>query len=131
MSLSVAQDVQFYQLIHTNDTISNLDDNDLDDNPATGPQTVNPQSAVYDSAADTVTLTFAQDIHQIAGAGAGSYRLRVGTKEAIPLPPVETTFGPTQDLGDSFDSPTVGNLEDRAAVFSLRFPGQQRRAGTS
>ncbi|MEQ9412041.1 MAG: GEVED domain-containing protein [Fuerstiella sp.] len=113
MTAAVAQNPLFYQLIYTNDTISNLDDNDLDGNPGTGPETVNPQTVVYDAATDTVTLTFSQEIHQIAGAG--TYRLRVGNNETIPLPPVQTTFGPTQDPGDSFDSPTVGVLGDLSA----------------
>ncbi|APZ94408.1 GEVED domain-containing protein [Fuerstiella marisgermanici] len=112
MPAAVAQDVQFYQLIFTNDTISNLDDNDLDNNPATGPQIINPQSVVYDAATDTATLLFSQDIHLLAGAG--TYRLRVGTNEAIPLTPVQNTFNAIQDPGDSFDSSSLVSLGDLA-----------------
>lgn len=110
---AVAEDVQYYQLFFTNDTVSNLDDNDLDNNPLTPSQTINPQSVAYDNVANTVTLTFASDIHLLAGAG--TYRLRVGTNEATPLPPVQTTFTTAQDPGDSFDSASTADLGDLAA----------------
>lgn len=112
-----AENVQFYQLIFTNDTVSNLDDNNLDGLSATPPETINPASAVYDSAADTVTLTFAgNSIDEIAGAG--TYRLRVGTNESIPIPPSPTTLTPANDPADSFDSATVGNLGDLSTTRS-------------
>lgn len=111
-----AQDASFYQLIFTNDTITNLDDNNLDGDSLTPPETINPLTAVYDSTADTVTLTFADDIENLAGAG--TYRLRVGTDESIPVPPTPRSFGILQDPGDSFDSATIGNLGDLNAVGS-------------
>ena len=114
---SSAEDEAFYQLIFTNDTVSNLDDNNLDGNVATPPQTINPVSAVYDSDADTVTLTFAgNSIDEIAGAG--TYRLRVGTNESIPVPPTPTTYNLAGDPGDSYDSPAVGDLGDLSTVNS-------------
>lgn len=110
---AVAEDVQYYQLFFTNNTVSNLDDNDLDGNPLTPPETINPQSVDYDNIANTITLNFAAPIDQLAGAG--TYRLRVGTNEATPLPPVQTTFTTAQDPGDSFDSSSIGNLGDLAS----------------
>lgn len=108
LNAASAETVSFYQLIYTNDTVSNID--------SVPDSVVNPQTATYDSVADTVTLTFAQPIDQIAGAG--TYRLRVGTDEAIPLAPVQTILGPTQDPGDSFDSATVSDLGDLTAAAS-------------
>ena len=82
-----AQTLSRYQLIYTNETVSSL-----------GDIVHNPTSAVYNSANDTVTLTFAQDIALLSGAG--SYRLRVGNSEPLPIAP--TAVNPPADPGSSF-----------------------------
>ncbi len=128
-----AETLSFYQLIQTNNTVSNLDDNG-------GGLAINPTIAVYDSVADTVTLTFADSIDALAGSG--TYRLRVGTNETIPLAPTQTTIAPVNDPADSFDSPAVGNLGDLSVVrsqvissaidpqsFVLDFPGANDEIG--
>ena len=87
---TAAEDVRLYQLIATNQTVSNLDDT-----------LTFPTSATYDAAADTVTLEFSSDIDALAGAG--SYRLRVGnrlTNDVWP-PQAPTPFVPGTDPGAS------------------------------
>ncbi|MCU0978826.1 MAG: hypothetical protein MUF25_06625, partial [Pirellulaceae bacterium] len=82
-----AENPEFYRLIFTHDSVKNTDD-----------ITFFPTSVQYDPAADTATLTFAGDLdtlaipagHPDAGLpiGPGTWRLRVGTGEALPLPPL-------------------------------------------
>lgn len=82
-----AEDPMFYDLIFTNDTVTNQDD-----------QTFNPATVTYDPVADTATLTFGVNLHNLAGAG--TFRLRIGTDEATPPVPIETT--PGTDPGDAY-----------------------------
>jgi hypothetical protein len=129
-----AANVNFYQLIFTNDTVSNLDD-------------VHhiPTSAVYDAVSDTVVLTFASDIDLLDnGVGvptAGTYRLRIGTSEARPNAPTETNVG--ADPGSSFATAdntlgtfaTSGNTSNiiRSTIdpqlFPFEFPGANDEPG--
>ncbi len=102
---SSAQNTSFYQLIFTNDTVTSLDD-----------VIHNPTSAVYDSAADTVTLKFASDIALLSGAG--SYRLRVGNAESLPQVPVAST--PGADPGSSFATANNSIGTPSAAINSTR-----------
>jgi hypothetical protein len=85
---SLAQNVNFYNLIFTRDTVSNTDD-----------LAFAPTSATYNAALDKVTLTFASPINQLV-AGGGTFRLRVGTNEVIPAVPTQTTVN--VDPGSSF-----------------------------
>lgn len=106
LNTTSAATASFYQLIFTNNTVANNDSNpDV---------SVNPLTAVYDDVANSVTLTFAQAIDQIAGSGV--YRLRVGTDEAIPVPPIQTIHSITTDPGDSFDSASIQDLGDLTSV---------------
>ncbi|MEC8555200.1 MAG: Ig-like domain-containing protein [Planctomycetota bacterium] len=74
---------EFYQLILTEDSVTPGDDT-----------VFRPNMISYDPATDSATLTFANDIDQLAG-GAGTFRLRVGSN--IPVnsaanPPVIPRF---------------------------------------
>lgn len=116
-----AQNVNFYQLIATKETVTSADD------------VIHlPISAVYDAAADTVTLTFASDIANLSGAG--SYRLRVGNAEMLPQAPVSQV--PASDPGSSFGTaltiPTPSTSTNTSRIISssidaqllaLAFPG--------
>ena len=84
-----AEDPRYYQLIFTNDTAANTDD---------GPAHF-PISVDYDSQGDRATLTFARPLDELS-SGPGTYRLRIGTDEAAPLPPL--TVSPKDDAGSSF-----------------------------
>jgi hypothetical protein len=97
-----AENPNFYRLIFTRDTVENTDD-----------ITFFPTRVEYDPIADTAVLTFAGDLDTLAipagypGAGTligpGTWRLRVGTDEVLPPPPltVRPTIEATTDLGTS------------------------------
>ncbi|MBM4001407.1 MAG: tandem-95 repeat protein [Planctomycetes bacterium] len=72
-------DPRFYQLIATGDTATNVDD-----------ATYYPTMIDYDPATDVAKLTFATELYNLTGnpAKATTFRLRVGTDEARPAPPV-------------------------------------------
>lgn len=95
-----AENPNFYRLIFTQDTVENTDD-----------ITFFPTRVKYDPVADTAILTFAGDLetltipagHPGAGTpiGSGTWRLRVGTDEPLPAPPVTVrpTIEATTDFG--------------------------------
>ncbi|MCA9225657.1 MAG: DVUA0089 family protein, partial [Planctomycetales bacterium] len=87
-----ASDPSFYKLYLTKGTVRNTDD------------TLIPASVSFDATTETATLTFANDLQQLAGntAAGGTFRLRIGTDEAIPAVPV--TLTPQNDPGSSFDT---------------------------
>ena len=127
-----AQNPALYQLIFTNDTANNLDD-----------VTFNPQSVTYDAAADRAVLTFASDIPDLINPdtglriGSGTFRLRIGTNEDMPLPP--NAVRPITDVGSSyataFDLGTLDTLNQLisssidAQAFLLDFPGGNDEPG--
>ena len=82
LDTATAQNPNFYRLLFTKGSTENSDD-----------QLHPPTSVVYDATRNTSTLTFANDIDQLSGPG--TYRLRIGTDEAIPLPPVSKAFPET------------------------------------
>lgn len=96
---ALAEDPALYQLIDTRETEDPYDD-----------RMVNPTSVVYDSVADTATLTFANDLDDLFAMNESLvYRLRIGTNEPLPTAPTgprridisgsaETDFGFLQDV---------------------------------
>ncbi|MDG2128404.1 MAG: matrixin family metalloprotease, partial [Fuerstiella sp.] len=128
-----AINTDFYQLIFTNDTVSNADDVHH-----------SPTVVVYDSVTNTATLTFAADIDLLNNPGlpsSGTYRLRIGNDEVKPLAP--TQFTPGTDPGSSFDTAnaTLGDISDPVAnsqiinssidpqLFPFEFPGANDEPG--
>jgi hypothetical protein len=102
---ALASNVKYYKLIFTNNTVSNTDD-----------ATVLPTSAVYDAAADKVTLTFAKDLALLT-TGPGTYRLRIGTNETTPPPPISTNL--VNDPGSSFATANnIGALSATGRIFT-------------
>ncbi len=73
-----AENPEFYQLIFTDDTVRNTDD-----------LRFLPQTARYNASANTVTLSFGQDIDTLPGSNVGprTFRLRIGTRETAPIAP--------------------------------------------
>lgn len=73
-----AENPEFYQLIFTDETVRNTDD-----------QRFLPQSVQYNASANTATLRFGQDINNLPGSNSGSrtFRLRIGTRETAPIAP--------------------------------------------
>ncbi len=84
-----AQDPRYYQLIHVSETANTADD-----------QVFHPVAVQYNAQTDRAILTFASPLEQLAGAG--TYRLRIGTDESQPLVPVTVSI--SQDPGSSFDT---------------------------
>ena len=68
-----ATNPDFYKLIYTNDSATPHDD-----------LVFSPTAVEYSAAADRVRLTFAAPLHELVPAGGtGSFRLRIGTNEAV------------------------------------------------
>lgn len=86
---------QFYQLFHLAGTLSNVDDT-----------RVLPTAIRYYPDADRVALTFARPLSDLvdpatnAPLARGELRLRIGTNDAKPLPPVSYT--PVGDAANTF-----------------------------
>lgn len=101
-----ALSAQFYQLYHLAGTLKNTDDT-----------RILPTAVRYYPDADRVTLTFSRALDDLvdpsnnAPLARGELRLRVGTNEAQPLPPVAYT--PAVDSADTFGG--ADNLNGSAA----------------
>ncbi len=125
-SLSVVNP-QFYKLIFTHDTVENTDD---------ASDVFTPTSVTYDPALNRAALTFADDLSELAPAlandGAGTYRLRVGSGEALPTPPqsnvaIESgfdTFAAAAALQITIDNGSNRQVEVGAAGSSPAVFGQ-------
>lgn len=88
----------FYQLFHTAGTLSNVDDTRF-----------LPSSVRYYPDSDRVTLNFSRNLDELTNAAnvtlpLGELRLRIGTNESVPLPPV--VVSPATDAGDTFTGAT-------------------------
>jgi hypothetical protein len=118
LNVSAAQNPSFYELIATNDTVRNTDD-----------VSFRPISVSYDPAADRAVLTFAADLDQLLGPGvAATFRLRIGTDEALPVAP--TTLTPATDPGSSFNTALdLLNLFETGSVLVVRADGRSLADG--
>ncbi|MBC7965431.1 MAG: hypothetical protein H7Z17_05830, partial [Fuerstia sp.] len=129
LNTASANNASFYQLIFTNETVTNLDD-----------VKYNPTSVVYNPATNTSTLTFASDLAALAGSGPGTFRLRIGNADVTPEAPV-TQFN-FADVGDSYLTATTlgtisttGNLSHiiNSAIdplpYAFTFPGANTDPG--
>ncbi|MBM4092153.1 MAG: hypothetical protein FJ276_22390, partial [Planctomycetes bacterium] len=127
-----AQNPALYQLIFTNDTATNLDDVKF-----------NPVSVVYNASADRAVLTFADELHRLVDPGTGqpvgegTFRLRIGTSEALPVAPLREEL--VGDVGSSFaTAKNLGTLGAQAQLvasaidpqpFVLDYPGSNHEPG--
>ena len=104
-------DPDFYQLIFTNDTVQNTDD-----------VVYHPKLVTYNPASDLATLVFDEPLDQL-GSGPGTFRLRIGTDEALPLPPLSSVAGfatTSTDFGtQGAESMTITALQDFATRVTL------------
>ncbi len=99
LDAATAQNRNFYQLHATRNTVENTDD------------VVHlPTSVSYSATTNTAVLTFANPIDQLSGNG--QYRLRIGTDEAIPLPPTTSSYS------EQFSS-TFGTTGAAAATVTI------------
>ncbi len=81
-----------------------------------------PPTSTTTRSTDTAVLTFSANIEELAG-GAGTYRLRIGTNEAVPLPTVvvdPTTDGNNAEAGQVVDTANsaLGTLTDQSKTIS-------------
>jgi len=109
---SSAENPEFYQLIFTRDSVRNTDD-----------VVIMPTNVQYDPQRDMVLLEYAQDLDQLLHPdtgeliGPGTFRLRIGTDEAAPLPPLQ--FSPSLTVSSSF------NTNDQVVLqFTAARPGE-------
>ena len=119
-----ASNPAFYELIFTNDTVTNTDD-----------VIHNPASVEYDAERNLVSLTFASNLDELS-TGPGTYRLRVGTDEAIPEVPVViaaeedagSSFGTAMELG-ALDTSKIINGAIDPDGYPLDYPGANNEPG--
>lgn len=129
----------FYQLFFTGDSLRNTDD-----------VRILPNSIRYFPDADRVTLGFSRNLDELvnpangANLPVGQLRLRIGSNESVPLPPVQVT--PATEVADTFAgaqnlSPTwtpgasgtqsvqINSLIQNTTPLLLDFPGAQDDIG--
>lgn len=91
-----AENPEFYQLIFTNDTVSNHDD-----------RYFNPTKVVYNANNNTATLTFSAPLYDLPGASvpgkASTFRLRIGADDIAPEPPVTVKVDGEPDRKEGFN----------------------------
>ena len=98
---SLAEDKEFYPLIFTNDTVENTDD-----------EVFLPTEVTYSPGSDLVVLKYASDLDELAGAGDGTFRLRIGAKEyqensSLPFTPIQLNLSLIGDAATSYDTATA------------------------
>ena len=112
LNSDAAENTALYQLIFTNDSISNSDD-----------VVHYPTSVDYDPATDRAILTFDQPLDQLSGHGA--YRLRIGDMSALPQAPLTmdlaseaaSTFAQALSVGKNLEVNVSGEtLEDGQSI---------------
>ncbi|TWU47288.1 Dockerin type I repeat protein [Rubripirellula tenax] len=117
----------FYNLFFTDDTVETGDD-----------VVHNPTSVTFEAALNRATLTFSADLSTLTTSGDGTFRLRVGSSQALPtsLAPdtsdittdVGDTFSAARDLGISFGSAgdasvTIGGVIEAPVGNTVQWPG--------
>ena len=97
----LAEDPEYYPLIFTNDTVGNTDD-----------LVFFPTEVTYSPGSDLVVLKYASDLDELAGAGDGTFRLRIGAKEyqdnkSLPFTPIQLNLKMSDDAATSYDTATT------------------------
>jgi hypothetical protein len=98
---TLAEDPAYYPLIFTNDTVENTDD-----------IVFLPTDVTYSPGSDLVVLKYASDLDELAGAGDGTFRLRIGAKEyqdnnSLPFTPIQLNLSLIGDAATSYDTATT------------------------
>ena len=100
---TAAEDPKFYQLMVTQNTVRNTDD-----------EIYTPDSVEYDAVKHLAVLRFNSQLEDLAG-GDGTFRLRIGTDEGQPLAPATlavgadpgSSFATAMDLSGSFETGAI------------------------
>ncbi|QDT03916.1 Dockerin type I repeat protein [Rubripirellula lacrimiformis] len=87
---------EFYSLFFTSDTVETGDDGAVH----------HPVSVVYETALNRATLTFGADLSDFTTDGSGTFRLRVGSSQALPTTLPADNSDLTSDTGDTFADAT-------------------------
>ncbi len=125
-----ANNPDFYQLVFTRDTVTNTDD-------FVAP--LAPGSVQYNSSTNIATLNYGRPLSRIidpvtSQEVTGAARLRVGTTEGLPAPPVEVTIAvDAQDTfatatpiaigSDALNSVRLSAEIDNTSEYGLTLPG--------
>ena len=135
---------QFYKLIYTSDTVENTEPGV---SPGTAIDPIIPTSVTYSPLLNRAELTFDMDLSDLAPAAAngnaGTYRLRIGSGDALPAPPTPhlaaggsgDRFVDAQDLGVVFDAGTQSVLVTEGVIqssepFISQWPGSTDAVGS-
>lgn len=115
-------DPAFYKLIFTTDTVHNTDD-----------VVYRPKAIQYDPTADLAVVQFDNDL-ELLGSGPGTFRLRIGTDESIPVQPARTTlteFGQAATDFNTHGAATVlfQQLTATSTAVRIEFTKSDRGAG--
>ena len=129
-SVTSAENPALYQLIYTNDTITNTDDT-----------IYLPTSVNYSAATDRAVLTFSTDISALNG-GDAAFRLRINTAPTLPSAPdaidhaldtAGSSFSTAISATGSANGTLTGAVVIDAAIepqdFALPFPGSDDEPG--
>ncbi len=112
---ATAQDPQFDQLLFTNDTARNT--GGLNPDQEDDKNVFLPSKVSYYPGLDKAVLNFSSPLDQLR-SGPGTYRLRIGTNETVPLTP--QNFTPSVEPGSKFGSnPAMGEALDLAGTFDI------------
>jgi hypothetical protein len=119
----------FYNLFFTNETVENTD----------GGAGIRPNNVIYDPALNMATLEFSNDLALLAPAlatgGSGTYRLRVGSSQALPAAPTQVAetatdagglFTGARNLNTTFtasSSLVISGQVEPVAGNTIRYPG--------
>ncbi|MCA9214910.1 MAG: hypothetical protein KDB27_17685, partial [Planctomycetales bacterium] len=125
LNVASARNISFYQLHFTNGTVSNADD-----------VIHTPTNVSYDAASDKAVLTFAADLAELS-TGEGTYRLRIGTGEDIPVAPIElaanddpgSSFGTSTFIGSVASSVVISSEISTGESYPIEFPGSNDEPG--
>ncbi|HBJ34819.1 MAG TPA: hypothetical protein DDZ51_08660, partial [Planctomycetaceae bacterium] len=105
---------EFYNLFLTGNTVENTDD---------GPA-IRPTSVSYNPALNRAVLTFASDISDLVPGGAGTFRLRVGSSQALPSAPSAEISDTTSDVSGVFTAARDLSTTFNATPQSILISGQ-------
>ena len=102
LNVASADNPAFYQLIYTNNTLTNTDDT-----------VFLPTSVNYVASLNKATLTFASNLDQLS-TGPGTYRLQIGTSQSAPAAPL--IINPIATASSDFNTGGLATLQFNAVA---------------
>ena len=113
-SSASAENTALYQLIYTNDTITNTDDT-----------IINPVAVNYNPSLNKAVLTFSNNLSALGGESP--FRLRINTQELLPTEPIEVLESSIYDAGLGLEVPTDAgsSFVTAASITGATIPGDR------